>query len=395
MFYAPCNLGFEKELCMEIEECWPLLIGTNGLANQEPLPEMKADHGGVQIECAFELGLQLNFFLKIAHRVLFRLAEFRVRDFPKLFEKVQNIPWTKHLGFGDIEWVVSASKSRLNNEKRIEDTCREALQKSLRGLILPSGPAQKIYVRIFDDLCTLSLDCSGEHLHKRGWGRHKGEAPLRETLAAFALKQMMKGHELSELQRVTLVDPMCGSGTLVLEAASLWNPAFRRDYSFLRWKSTPKIFKTTLWKKNYKLLATQTPFKKYLGFDLDEKVLRAAQENLQEMSTQLEKPFTNIEFKSQNLFDQGPVVELPVWCVSNPPYGERLRVQGQADFSYEDLLAQIVKKFTPQKVGLLLPAKSAVKKLQAPKGYKKNSETPFSNGGLDILLLIYTGSPRP
>lgn len=389
-FYISCTLGFEEGLAEEIKECWPWLIEINGQANQSPLPEMIFERGGILIKTSFALGVQLNFFLKTAHRILWRLSEFKVRDFPKLFAKVQKIPWEKYLSNPQVEWVVAASKSRLNNEKRIEETCKEAFAKIVGKIQGSSKATQDIYVRMNDDLCTISLDTSGENLHKRGWGAMKGEAPLRETLAAYLLRQVMSGVNPGKLHEVTIVDPMCGSGTLLLEAASLSLPVFGRAFSFLEWKNTPKIFKTPLLKKNYKLLAMRTPFKAYVGFDLNEKVLAAAKENLQALKEKTDIPEFEISFEKENLFAGEPKKLGPVWCISNPPYGERLHVQGQESFSYQDLIHQMAQKFNSEKVGILLPNKSIVKSLRPPVGYKKTKELPFSNGGLDVVFLTYS-----
>jgi putative N6-adenine-specific DNA methylase len=391
MFYVSCNPGFEEAVAAEIKESWTWLIGLNGMPNATAYPEMTLEKGGVTVDAPLEYGLQLNFFLKTAHRILWRVAEFRVRDFPKMFEKVRQIPWTKYLETPDVEWVVSASKSRLNHEKRIEDTCREAFAKAFPGKPEGKNPVQQIFVRVHDDLCSISLDSSGEHLHKRGWGTRKGEAPLRETLAAFVLRQLIGDTPPAALSQITLVDPMCGSGTLLLEAASLWKPNFGREYPFMHWKQTPKIFKTELWKKNYRLLNEESPFKAMTGFDLDDKVLAAARENLQDLKTQTGLN-PQIRFEKENLFEGTGQIDGVVWCVSNPPYGERLRVQGQGEFSYEDLLARMAQKFSAKRVGLLLPDKTMVRNLRPPEGFQKLLEVPFSNGGLDVVFLIYTAS---
>ncbi|WP_413291035.1 THUMP domain-containing class I SAM-dependent RNA methyltransferase [Bdellovibrio sp. HCB337] len=389
-FYISCNLGFEENLAAEIRECWPWLIEITGQANQSAVPEMVFEKGGVLITTSFELGVQLNFFLKTAHRVLWRLAEFKVRDFPKLFEKVQKIPWNNYLASSQVEWVVAASKSRLNHEKRIEETCKDAFSKIAAKIQGNATAASAVYVRIFDDLCTISLDTSGENLHKRGWGALKGEAPLRETLAAFLLREFIGDEPPGKMQEVTLVDPMCGSGTLLLEAVSLWLPVFNRDFSFLQWKNTPKIFKSPLLKKNYKLLATKTPFKAHLGFDLDEKTLLAAKENYKTLQEKVDLPATDLRFEKENLFSGDPRKLGSVWSISNPPYGERLHVQGQDVFSYQDLINTMASKFGSEKVGVLLPNKTMVRSLLAPSGLRKVKELPFSNGGLDVVFLVFS-----
>jgi putative N6-adenine-specific DNA methylase len=388
-FFISCNPGFEEDLAVEVRECWPWLIELNGQANKSGYPEIEFEKGGILVRCALELGLQLNFFLKTANRILWRIEEFKVRDFPKLFEKVGKIQWAQYLSSGNVEWIVSASKSRLNHEKRIEQTCRDAFKKAFdKNPGAPSTP-QKIYVRIHDDLCTLSLDSSGQHLHKRGWGTQKGEAPLRETLAAFLLRQMMAGSVPGMLTQTTLIDPLCGSGTLLLEAAGLWQPHFERPFAFQNWKHTPKIFKTPLWKKNYKLLSSETPFKSYRGYDINEKVLTAAKENLKDFLAKTSVQKIDIELIKENLFSGQKQNLGKCWCISNPPYGERLYVQGQENFSYEDLITRMAEKWTPEKIGILLPKKTQVRQLQPPKGYEKKSEISFSNGGLEVLFLVF------
>lgn len=388
-FYISCALGFEETVAAEIRQAWPLMIEINGQANQSPLPEMTLEKGGVLVKAPLALGLQLNFFLKTAHRVLFRLAEFKVRDFPKLYEKIQKIPWGNILNGPALEWQVSASKSRLNNEKRIEETCQESFAKVAGEIQGTAKASQTVYVRIHDDLCTISLDSSGEHLHKRGWGVLKGEAPLRETLAAYMIMEMIGESPLTKTQQVAFVDPMCGSGTLVLEAASLWQPVFARNFAFLEWKNTPKIFKSPLLKKNYKLLQKQAPFKTYWGFDLDGKVIQAASENLKSLQEKTEIENLKVRFEEESLFAGETKTLGPVWCLTNPPYGERLHVQGQEEFSYQDLVQRMADKFSAEKIGVLLPNKSLVRALKAPEGYRKQKDLAFSNGGLEVLFLIF------
>lgn len=403
-FYISCPIGFEKFLAVEISEVWPWLIGFDNQPNSEPVPKMTLDRGGVLLETEFHLGIQLNFFIKTANRVLWRVGEFKARDFPKLFEKISRIPWSRYLKSADVEWVVAASGSRLNHEKRIEATCHEAFIKTFGKPAPAAAPAsappgtsakQKIYVRISDDLCTVSLDTSGEHLHKRGWGIHKGAAPLRETLSAFLLREMMSGASIEELSSLTLVDPMCGSGTLLLEGASLLQPVFDRPYSFLNWRNAPKIYATPLWKKNYKKLFTIAPFKGFMGFDADPKALQAARENLKALQQKTMLKELEIQFQEEDLFEGEKKSIGKNWSILNPPYGERLKVQKSAPtvtepFSYQDLLQKIADKFDSEKIGLLLPDKSHVKSLTAPKGYEKSLEFSFSNGGLEVVYLIYS-----
>lgn len=439
--FISCQLGFEKALVSEIAEVWPRLLNKEARPHSEPLQVLEVDRGGVLIESSEFLALQLNFFLKLANRILFRKKVFKAKDFPKLFNQFSTLK--KDLDVGDCEWEfqVSASESRLNNEKRIIEILEKIFAVKNSGKVIQmenstassrsnkndernksaspmKTPAtkfkQKLFVRMHQDTCTVSLDSSGEHLHFRGYKSLLGEAPLRETLAAFCLQQMIGESSAAELAGVTWLDPMAGSGTFLFEVSQLWLPSRFRDYSFYHWKSCPKLLKSPdLWANYFVVPAT---FAELQACDRDSQMIDVMARNAQDLKLPLratqEDLFSQQDFvvtasmgvsepdqqegavssgagviqdkgsvSSQSLRGGQNLSEAKqLWIICNPPYGERLKV----DFTPDQLIQQIEKKYQPKKMGVLF-AKSQVKQLKR----KPLQRFPFKNGGLEVEFLIF------
>lgn len=389
-FFIVCPVGFEKMLVQEMREVWPLLLGKNAQAQTSDFPELKILKGGVEFETEDFLGFQLNFFLKIPSRILLRLAEFKARDFPKLHDKVKRISWQEYFHTSAIEFKVAAGGSRLNNEKRLEETLRKTLAD-----ILPKSKTGEIegqiYLRMQDDLCTLSLDTSGEHLHKRGWSPLKGEAPLRETIAVFILRTLQNGVNSEKIKDITLLDPMLGSGTFLTEARAMHSPQFSRPFAFQKFRSCPKLFLSPALAFNYKLPARPS-FKAFRGSDIDQEMVGVATENFHGLEKDLQK-WERKNFKAADvkieqrdvLGDEAPAFEGPLWIVTNPPYGERLNAStqdGLADY------AEALVRLKPAKLAFLYPEKSRLRKELVPASYKISAEIPILNGGLKTFLTI-------
>lgn len=387
-FFVATPLGFETTAAQEIARAWPWLLGKDARANTLPLPAIEILKGGVELETELHLGLQLNFFVKTANRILLRMDDFKVRDFPKYYQRFGRLPWNEFLHHSHVQWKVSAETSRLNNEKRLQESGEKALQ-DLLGVSTTSEPCATIFVRMSDDQCTISLDTSGEHLHKRGWSVLKGDAPMRETIAAFSLWQLMKDRELVDLQQVELVDPMMGSGTFLTEARALGSGQFQRAFSFQKWKKTPKIFLSPTFALNY-ALPVQNPFGAYLGGDIVERMVETAQKNFAHVEEQLQavqkKKFTPAvkRWVSEDALEVGIPCELPErWLICNPPYGDRLPMAADDLTSMVSLLCE---KWAPQRLGILYPESDKLKK--APKGYRLEVEAPVNNGGLRTLFTV-------
>ncbi|MGZ3771571.1 MAG: THUMP domain-containing class I SAM-dependent RNA methyltransferase, partial [Bdellovibrio sp.] len=387
-FFVSTPLGFEERTLQEMKEVWPYLLSKEAKTHVLSFPEVNLVQGGLEFDTDIFAALQLNFFLKTANRVLLRMATFKARDLPKFYQKFKSIPWREYLAHAQVNWEVSAQKSRLNNEKRLQESAEKALQEIFVGV--PTGEvAASIYIRMDDDICTVSLDSTGEHLHKRGWSILKGEAPVRETIAAFLLLELIGESTPNELFNTTLLDPMMGSGTFLTEARSLWSGHFARPYAFQKWKRTPKLFLSSSFAFNYELPAKPL-FKKFVGFDINAEMLPAAVKNFSEVERQLlevqRSSFkkADLELLIQDCLTGTYNAEGPLWMILNPPYGERLPDQLKGGLN--GLAATLCHQYKPLKLGILYPEKEKIH--TAPAGYKVVKEIKINNGGIRCLFTI-------
>lgn len=306
-FFAPCAPGFEDVLEREVKA----------------LPEVTlhdGERGGVSFSGTLDTVYHANLRLRTAHRVLLRIDDFLAQSYPALFDRVSRVPWELYLAFNkQYSLRVSAKTSRLRHHKNIATTVHDGICKAVEPLglspTLQDEATLEIQVRLFKDRCSLSLDTSGEHLHKRGYRTHVTEAPLRETLAASVLLA-------SEVQRYRrVVDPLCGSGTLLLEAALLAKnvpPGWQRNFAF----ETMPSFQRGKWErlKREALERIRPTDRIFIGNDINQANVKIARINA-----------TNAELNGLIGFQVGDALELslphneePSLLVSNLPYGARL-----------------------------------------------------------------------
>ena len=334
----------------------------------EWFPDLSAEtqHGGVAVTAPLDIGLGFNFCLKTPTRVMVRLKRFRCRDFPKLYQTVMALPWFDFVP-PECRMVAHASTrlSRLKIKSRIESTCVDAWKK-----IAPAakGPEFNVYVRLVDDECTISLDTSGERLHKRGVRTHVGEAPLRETIAA-ALVRMVRTHA-EGVTEVEVVDPMAGSGTFLLEAATAHRLIDQREFAPLKITARKPAAREGL------------KVTRLIGFERDEATVKAARVNLAGLT---------VDFRDEDIFTAEP---LPAaagarWLFVNPPYGERLRVDEPLPAYYAKLFAACARVAAPDLVCALLPAAGAKGRLTLPTGWRVVEKRPFVNGGIPVVAFVF------
>ncbi len=366
-FLAVGAPGFETMLLREVEA----LSGVT---------EARAVRGGVEFSGPLWTIYYANLHLAMAHRVLWRVANVLAQSSSMLYNKVQKIPWELYLGFSDTLRVrVSARSSKLNHQEKVAETVLAAINSAVAPLGLSvredKDAALELHVRLFQDRCTLSLDTSGEHLHRRGYRSHIGEAPLRETLAAALLKTV--GFERYDL----ILDPMCGSGTFLLEAARLLSgtaPGSDRPFAF---ESMP-IFQQSVWERLKREEATniQPIQTTLLGYDTDPKVLEAATHNALHAGV--------ADFIA---FDQADARALPypelkrthpqTLVICNPPYGVRLGA-GATRRLYADFCAAL--SAAPGLSFAILASEPSWVRLPV------SERLEFRNGGLRVWLLTGT-----
>jgi putative N6-adenine-specific DNA methylase len=363
-FFLVIPPGFEK---LAVSELNLKLPGLNILS---------VEKGGLLVESPLPIALSFNSVLKIPTAVRLRIAEFKCRDFPKLFNKIQSIRWNQFLVGDNYELAVECSKSRLLNEKRVEETVKEGITR-----FFAKQPAKKqkepfafsVHVRFFDDVCTLSLDLSGEPLFKRGYKTMAGLAPIRENLAAglfYSLWVQSKG------AFDTLIDPMCGTASFLLEAQLFSKKNKARTFAYEHKKDWVAA----------EADATELGPTYFYGFDQSEKTLQAAVESVG--SAHIEKSRWILAKRDLFSDDQFKIESQRRAIICNPPYGERLKLSDKPEIYYPKLFKALV-RFEPQIIGVVVPLKFAKLWPKKADGFTQLEPLEFSNGGIQVVFLIY------
>ena len=357
--------------------------GLEDLAQKEvelkcPVSQINILKGGLELSADLDWIVTAHTELKIPTRILMRLTSFKVRDFPKLYQKFSNFKWNLYLSHPLPEWEISCTKSRLNHTGRIEETVKKALEEAMRKQPLGKDwekrnfTPQTFYIRIMDDELTLSLDLSGEALYKRGLQKIKGEAPIRENFAAAFSFEILK--DLKE--PLNLVDPMCGSGTLLTEALTFFTPLHLRKFSF---EEAP-FFKGRTIKiiNNNKTL----PLKEAIGFDINGELLNKV---VKELNQSLPLKLTHEDSLKNKIAEDNSVI------ICNPPYGERIRIEGKRGTFLKDAWEKFLTEDKPFRFGWVLPT-DMDDLFKTPKGYKLKTKRHLKNGGMAVTFWIWERS---
>ncbi len=379
-FFFITHLGLEK---LAFNEFQTKAQGFNFKLVEESL-------GGFEVQMRTSDLLGLIPYLKIPTRILMRLGttpslnlyQTKVRDLPTLFQKASKFPWELYLNGELPEIEVSAKNSRLFDSRKIEKAIHDGINrhyqmKPVKAIYLArkdSIPKSSLFVRIVDDLMTVSIDLCGERLDRRGEKLLSTEAPMRETIA-YALLWKLKEY-LDPSINYTLLDPFLGSGTILKEAylfdQSMKKRLEEKAFSFFFFPALEKDLKIT------QIKIDKLPFRQFIGFDIDERAIRAASENAKAIGADFKisrKDFFSLS--KVDLKEMGPIVVL-----TNPPYGERLeKDQINAEFM-QKLIAQFENLGIP-KVGIIMLEKHA-------RTVKKNvlHRIKLQNGGLDVEFIL-------
>lgn len=382
-FFISCQPQLEKDLLNELESFWHQLIDLDGLPTRSRPEVVYEDLGGIEIECENHLGFQINLFSKLANRVLWRVHHFEARYFDQFEKELKKIDLKKYLGELKFNLNIESGKSRLFHESNLEESAHKILKNAVKK---QDDALCSLYIRIFKDHVTLSLDTSGKHLHKRGYRVVQGEAPMRETLAAkmynFLLKNALEGEVKYSPQdaNATILDPFCGSGTLLFEAASFFQPNLVSKFDFERFNNLPGLLKSETWKKNFKIA---NPLKtQFMGIELEAKTAEKAKQNYEAFKMHfpgVDNAFTFINANSKTA-DLSALNGRSVVVMANPPYGERLK-----NTDAEDVLLALER----------IPGLTAVVVVHPPQWklpfsqLKIKQSEAFNNQGLDLKLTLF------
>lgn len=318
-----------------MEFCEPCLFGVESLVAQElremGLENVRAENGRVLFSGGWEAMARANLCSRFGERVLLLLGEFPARSFEELFQGVRALPWEQFLGKEDVFPVTGSSlSSQLHSVPDCQAIVKKAVVERLKSRygiswFPETGALHRIRFRILKDQVSVMVDTSGEGLHKRGYRAQSNEAPMKETLAASLCR-------LSRLRSDgRLIDPFCGSGTLLIEGALLAlhiAPGLGRSFTAEGWDNVP----AKLWEQERdrarSLERREAPFRAQ-GFDIDPAAVELTLANAKKAGVE---QVVAVSVRDIRDFSQ----EGQYGCVvCNPPYGERLLDLKQAEEIYQ------------------------------------------------------------
>lgn len=334
------------------------------------------EEGGVAFLATRRELYAANLHLRVASRVLVRVAEFRATAFWELEKRARAIPWADLVAPGrDVTFRVTARKSKLYHQAGIAERLAGAATGAVTGLTARgAGDAQEFVVRVFRDTVTVSIDSSGALLHQRGYRLAAAKAPLRENLGAALL--LASAWEPSS----PLLDPFTGSGTIPIEAALLARripPGWQRGFAFERWPD----FRVETWRAvraaaEARIVPTaEAPI---VGADRDGGAIRAARANAVRAGVA-----GDIEWREAAFSSVAPAAG-PGWLVTNPPYGVRVGEANRLRDLYARLGQLIRGRFRDWTVAVL----AADRRLVSAMGVTFREAARFRNGGIPVALLV-------
>ncbi len=378
-FFATCPKGLEYLLRDEL-----VAIGAG---------DVREALAGVHFSGELDVAYRACLWSRLASRVLMRLAEFPAADEQALYDGVQAIDWTRHLNENDTLAVDAVSnQSQLHHTRYLSQRIKDAVVDQFRdrdghrpGVDLEQ-PSIRINLRLYRDVATLSLDLSGSPLHRRGYRVGQGEAPLKENLACAML--IRAGWPAIHAAGGAVVDPMCGSGTLLIEAALIAAdvaPGLRRDYfGFLGWADHDASIWTSLLdearaRAEVGLRALQPVF---FGFDEDAAVLAEAKRNAQRAEV---IGFVRLERQSIEHLQKPVGLGAAGLVICNPPYGERIGQQDALVPTYRAIGARARSEFDGWRVAVITSDEGLGRAI----GLRAHKTYALYNGALECRLLLF------
>ena len=372
---APCHFGMEAVLKREIDD-----LGYDVTATE---------NGRVTFAGDAEAIARANVWLRTAERVLLNVGKFRAESFEELFDRTAALPWEEFLPRDSRFWVTKATSinSKLFSPSDIQSIMKKAMVERMKRKYKmqqfpETGDSYPVRVFLMKDEVTVALDTTGESLHKRGYRKYKVTAPIAENLAAglLALTPWRPGR--------ILVDPFCGSGTFLIEAAMIAAniaPGVNRTFTAETWKH---LVAPSLWKDSRdEALDLETPDIEtdLQGYDIDPDAIAAARAN-----AKLAGVDHLIHFQTR------PVSQLSHpkkygFLITNPPYGERLT--GSEEDSVRKLyreLGDAYKRLDSWSMYLI----TSFSGCEAELGLKAAKNRKIYNGMLKTYFYMFPG-PKP
>lgn len=314
---ATAAFGIESVVADEVKA-----LGFENVMVENGKVEFDADEKGICVA---------NLWLRSADRVFIKISEFKATSFEALFQGVKKIEWETYIPI-DGEFPVNAKsvKSQLFSLSDIQAISKKAAVDRLRRAyridwFQETGAKVPILISILKDQVTVMVDTSGEGLHRRGYREHGNEAPLRETLAA-ALVKLSRWNP-----KIPLVDPMCGSGTILIEAAMIGRniaPGLNRKFACEQWPLIPAEVWKQVRTEAYGAVDHDVQMN-IQGYDCDPRSIKQAMIN-----SDLAGLDEDIHFQVRDVAEFSTKVKYG-YVITNPPYGERLGDEEQVAALYK------------------------------------------------------------
>ena len=324
-FVAPCIFGLEGICANEFK-----FLG---------FENVKAENGRVLFSGDFETMMKANIHSRYAERILILLSEFNAYTFDDLFEGVKAIPWENYLSKIDAFPVKGKSlSSKLKSIPNCQKIVKKAVVERLKEKYLipwfeETDAVHQIQFLIMNDKVSIMLDTTGAGLHKRGYRADSNDAPIKETLAAA----------MAEIAGVrpnhNVVDPMCGSGTILIESALKAlkiPPGINRYFAFQKWSQIDDGLFEKVKEEANNSIKTDCSFSA-VGYDIDEISLNIAKNNAKKAGVA-----DRIRFEKRDIKDYKPDFERQT-IITNTPYGERLLDVTTAEKLYKTMGERFIK----------------------------------------------------
>ena len=334
----------------------------------DELNSLHIDVDSPEFEADLKKGFELNHKLRVPTRILLRVDSFKARDFPKLFHKLQKITWRLWLWSDKPDIFVSSSESRLIHTDRIKETVLSAIKRSLNAQPFSIKHANyfdfapQVYIRIHLDQVVVSLDTSYPPLYKRELNKSGHPASIRENLA-YGCWSLLKKHIKDN--EINLIDPMCGSGTFLLEAIEV---SKRQQFAYLGFPYTQKHMHS--FAPSFNSLSSDLFINAY-GFDINENFIQENQKHSQ------------IKWSVQDLFQDTHTIEGNNIVITNPPYNKRIKI----DKNIADILKAIHISYRPKLRGIIIP-RDQISQIESLKEYQAIDHIDFRNGGIPCRFQI-------
>lgn len=364
---AKTFMGLEPVLAQELTQ-----LGANNVQTGRRMVSFTGDK---------EMMYRANFQLHTAIRILKPIAHFKARSAEDMYDEVKKIDWSKYIEKGktfSVDSVVYSEEFRNSRfvtykvKDAIVDQFRE--KTGIRPNISVSNPDIRLNIHIAEDKATLSLDSSGESLHRRGYRQESVEAPLNEVLAAGMI--LMSGWKGDS----DFIDPMCGSGTILIEAAliarNISPGVFRKEFAFEKWPD----YDQDLFDRIYNDDSQEKEFNHHIyGYDIDMKAVNTARLNvkaagLSQLVTVEQQDFKNFKKPAEKSI-----------IITNPPYGERISTPNLLG-TYKMIGERLKHEFGGNEAWVLSYREECFDQI----GLKPSIKIPLYNGSLECEFRKYS-----